>query len=298
MIAYNHSIKFIPPLKNSKNLADSPSRTITIRENNTMIFDTKPAYKMIFTSNQGRDLAVYSDRPFARTVAKQQWTFDIEGVMTFFWNSGEFTIEYLKSEDFSPELLKYWALHIVLPLFLSIEEHFYFLHAGAVEIENAAVLFVAESFGGKSTMTDFFLNVKEHTMISDDKVAIFEEETRVLAVPSHPHHRPYRKREDLGLYVNNTSTEPKPILAIYELNRAEADASISIAEAEGIEKFKILRFSNEIRVSFLKKKNFKALGRLAEKVPVYYVTVPWDIQRLEEVYTTIVKHSHTLKQPS
>ena len=297
MIAYNHTIKFIPPLKNSQSLANSPSKTITIKENNTMDFFTKPAYKMIFTSNQGRDLAVYSDRPFARTVVKQQWIFDIEGVMTFLWNSGEFTIDYLKSEDFTPELLKYWTLHILLPLFLSIEEHFYFLHAGAVEIDNAAVLFVAESFGGKSTMTDFFLNTKEHTMISDDKVAIFEEETSVLAVPSHPHHRPYRKREDLGLYVNNTSTEPKPILAIYELNPVVADAPISITKAEGIEKFKILRFSSEIRISFLKKTNFKALGSLAEKVPVYNITVPWDIQRLEEVYTAIVKHSHTLKQP-
>ena len=180
-----------------------------------------------------------------------------------------------------------------LPIFLTIEEHFYFLHAGSVEIDDAPILFVAESFGGKSTMTDFFIK-QGHALVSDDKVAILEEKGKLLAVPSHPHHRPYRKMEDLGHLVNNMSYIPKPIRAIYTLHRVASDAPISITELQGIEKFKSLRFSSEINLSFLKSQRFSALGRLAKNVPIYKVTVPWDIERLEEVYRAITNHCQLL----
>ena len=61
-------------------------------------------------------------------------------------------------------MLEYWCFHIVLPIFFTIEETFDFLHAGAVEVEGKLILFVAESFGGKSTMTDFFMK-QGHTSI-------------------------------------------------------------------------------------------------------------------------------------
>lgn len=218
MISYNHFIRFIPELKKSKNISSSFNNVITIKENNSLNFSKNLKYKITFTNNQGRNIALYTQKPFARTLPKQQWVFDVEGVVTFFWSSGELTIDYLPNEYFTSELLEYWTLHIALPIFLTIEEHCYFLHAGAVEIDNAPILFVAESFGGKSTMTDFFIK-KGHAMVSDDKVAILEEDGRLLAVPSHPHHRPYRKMEDLGYFVKNMSDTPKPIHAIYKLHR-------------------------------------------------------------------------------
>jgi len=294
MFAYNHSIEFIPALKNAKTITSSSSNTITIRENSSRDPLEKLDYQMTFTNNQGRNLALYTDRHFARRVQGQQWAFDVKEVMTFFWNSGGLTIEYLPAQNFTPELLEYWTLHIFLPIFLTIEEHFYFLHAGSVEIDDAPILFVAESFGGKSTMTDFFIK-HGHAMVSDDKVAILEENGKILAVPSHPHHRPYRKMEDLGYFVNNMVNTPKPIYAIYALHRVEADAPIAIRELQGIEKFKTIRFSSELDVSFLKTKRFRALGSLAENIPVYKVMVPWDIERLEEVYIAIVEHSHVLR---
>lgn len=101
--------------------------------------------------------------------------------------------------------------------------------------------------------------------------------------------------EDLGIFVSNISNEPKPIQAIYELIRVSHDAPIIIREIEGIEKFKSLRFSSEINLSFLKKERFADLGRLAEKVPVYKVEVPWDLKRLEEVYASITNHCRELK---
>ncbi len=294
MIAYNYQIKFIPKLKNSKHISDTSSNVITIIESNYPGWHKLLKSKMIFTNNQGRDLALYTDRLFARTVTGQQWAFDVEGVVTFFWCSGQLTIDYVPAQNFTPELLEYWTLHIVLPIFLTIEEYFYFLHAGAVEIDDASVLFVAESFGGKSTMTDFFIK-QGHALVSDDKVAILQEDGKFLAVPSHPHHRPYREMEDLGLFVTNMAESPKPISAIYTLNRAADDASIFISELQGIKKFKSLRFSSEINLSFLKTERFKGLGHLVGSVPVYKVMVPWDIERLEEVYTAIVDHCRALK---
>ena len=283
----------MPELKKGRNVSCSFSNTIIVRENNSLNFFKNLEYKMIFTNNQGRDLALYTDRPFASTVQQQQWAFDVSGVVTFFWCSGEMTIEYLPGKNFTPELLKYWTLHIILPIFLTIEEHCYFLHAGAAEVNNAPILFVAESFGGKSTMTDFFIK-QGHAMISDDKVAILEKEGMILAVPSHPHHRPYRKMEDLGYFVKNMSDTPKPIHAIYNLHRVKADAPITIRALQGLEKFKAIRFSSDINVSFLKLERFNALGRLTENVPVYKVMVPWDMDRLEEVYTAIVDHCNSL----
>ena len=291
MIAYNHFIKFIPELNKFRTVTGQLSNIITMRKNSSQDLHVNLHYKMTFSNNQGRDLALYTDRPFTRTVAGQRWAFEVGGVVTFFWYSGEMTISYVPAQNFTPELLEYWTLHIVLPIFLTIEEHCYFLHAGAVEIDNSPILFVAESFGGKSTMTDYFIK-QGHTMVSDDKVGILEEDGKFLAVPSHPHHRPYRNMEDLGLFVSNMADVPKPISVIYTLGRAASDAPISISELQGIEKFKALRSSSEINLSFLKFERFKDLGRLAESVPIYKVTVPWDIARLEEVYAAIVDHCH------
>lgn len=295
MIAYNHYIKFLPELNNLKSVDGTFSDLITVQESSLVNREEKLSHKMIFFNNQGRNIALYTDRPFMRTSVEQRWCFDVEGVVSFFWTSGELTIDYVKAENFTSQLLVYWTLHVVLPIFLTIEEHCYFLHAGAVEIDEKPVLFVAESFGGKSTMTDFFIK-QGHVMVSDDKVGVLGKDGEFLAVPSHPHHRPYREMEDLGYFVNNMSNSPKPIHAIYELIRASHDAAITIYETEGIEKFKSLRFSSEINLSFLKKERFADLGRLAKKVPVYKVEVPWDLKRLEEVYASITNHSRALKQ--
>ena len=293
MIAYNHLIQFIPELKKSKNTSSSFKNIIKIKENNSLDFSKNMKFQMTFTNNQGRDIALYTEKEFERTSPKQQWIFDVEGVVTFFWFSGELTIDYSKKDNFTPGLLNYWTLHILLPIFLTIEEHCYFLHAGAIEINNDPILFVAESFGGKSTMTDFFIK-QGHPMVSDDKVAIIKEDGKFLAVPSHPHHRPYRNMEDLGYFVKNMSNTPKPIRAIYTLHRVAPDAQVSISELLGLEKFKSLRFSSEINLSFLQQERFKNLGDLAKNVPIFKVNVPWNIERIGEVYTAITEHCNSL----
>lgn len=289
MIAYNHYIKFIPELKNDKKMEGSYSDVITVQESSDITLDEKLPYELTFFNNQGRDLSLWTDREFARTQKGQLWTFEVKGVVTFFWHSGNLSLEYIKHDNFTEKLLEYWCLHVVLPVFFIIEEKYDFLHAGAVEVEGKSILFVAESCGGKSTMTDFFIK-HDHILVSDDKVGIFKEKNKFYSVPSHPHHRPYREKETLGYFVDNISNKPTEIKSIYQLEQTDANAVIEISELHGIEKFKSLRFSSEINLYFLKSNRFLFLTDMAEQVPVFKVLIPWDLNRLPEVHNKILLH--------
>lgn len=290
MIAYNHYIKFIPELKNDKKFDGTFSDVITVKERFFPALEEKLQYELTFFNNQGRELSLYTDREFTRTSKGQLWAFKVKSVVTFFWHSGTLNFEYIKQDNFTEELLEYWCLHIALPIFFTIEETYDFLHAGAVDVDGKSILFIAESFGGKSTMTDYFMK-QQHTMISDDKVAIYEESGLFFSVPSHPHHRPYRKMEDLGFFIESISAAPQPIHAVYKLEKTEADAKITITELSGTEKFISLRYASEMNMFFLKPNRFEFLMRMANMVSVYRVTVPWNLGRLIEVHDQIVKHS-------
>lgn len=290
MIAYNHYIKFVPELKNDKTVKGSFVDTVTIKKSDIEDLEKNYKYEMTFFNNQGRDLTLYADREFARTKPGQFWAFEVKDVVTFFWHSGELVLSYIPQKLFTPALLEYWSLHTVLPIFFTIEESYDFLHAGAVEAAGKPILFVAESFGGKSTMTDFFMK-QGHTMVSDDKVAAYENDGSFFAIPSHPHHRPHRAMEDLGFFVQNIASKHKPVHAIYELEKSDADAKIEITQINGVEKFRSLRHASEMNLFFLKAKRFEFLMKMANVVPVYKVTVPWNLKRLEEVYGFICQHS-------
>ncbi len=294
MIAYNHYIKFIPELKNNKKMEGTYSNIITVQENATFNLDEKLLCELTFFNNQGRELSLYTDREFARTQEGQFWTFEVKGVVTFFWHSETLVLEYIRHDNFTEELLEYWCLHIVLPVFFTIEETFNFLHSGAVEIDGKPILFIAESFGGKSTMTDFFMK-QNHTIISDDKVATYEKDSQFFAISSHPHHRPYRKMEDLGFLVENFAMLPKPIHVMYELEKGEVDTKITIIELKGTEKFISLRYASEMNLFFQKQKHFEYLMKMVKKVPIFKVKVPWDLERLGEVHDAICKHSRNVE---
>lgn len=294
MIAYDHHIIYEPKLRTTPSSEQHYEHSVVIRRSPCKKWQKIFSQKWDFFNNQGRDISLYTDRHFAQTQRGQKWAFDVDEVVTFLWESGRDVITYSPQEKFTEALLEYWSLHILLPIYFTVEERFDFLHAGAVEISGNPVLFMAESYGGKSTMTDFFIQ-RGHAMISDDKVALIEQGDDFLSVPSHPHHRPYRKMEDLGHRVEHMVLSPMPIHAVYDLERADADAPVTIDEIKGIEKFKALRYGSEINFSFLKAKRFDLLSRLANRVPVFRVRVPWDLERLQEVHDTIVAHSNQIE---
>ena len=293
MISYNHNIQFIPELQNNEKRNDPSLNTLAIIEGTNSDLQKKLLFEQKFFSNQERDITLYTEQEFSRTTEGQLWIYDIKNVVTFYWYSGTWHLKYIKQNEYSDDLLKYWSLQAAIPLFFTIEETYTFLHAGAVEVGGKLILFVAESFGGKSTMTDFFMT-QGHKMLSDDRVGIYEKNGQIFAVPSHPYHRPYRKMEDLGHFVENMVLKPIPVHAVYSLKAAKPNDNVKIEELSGLEKFKIFRSYTQMNFSFLKTKYFALMGRLADVIPIYSVTVPWDLKRLPEVHEYISKHSEKI----
>ncbi|MCF6207645.1 MAG: hypothetical protein L3J47_12290 [Sulfurovum sp.] len=288
MIAYNHNIL----LKSSTATHcefENELDTVTIEEKPFPEISNHFNLSVPFFNNQGREVCLYSNQIEDDAKSRRLWAFDIKGVALFYWYKEKKEINYIAYEDFSEELLQYWVLHTVLPVFFTTGEYYDFLHAGAVEVDEKPILFIASSYGGKSTMTDFFMK-QGHTMISDDKVGVYEKDGAYYALPSHPHHRPYRQMEDIGLAVKNFAQKPKPIHAIYLLTKAPPEASVEIAPIVGAEKLIALRKHSEVNFSVYKPKRLKYLGLLSKKVHLFSVKVPWDTERLQEVYEKICVH--------
>ena len=243
-----------------------------------------------YTQNQGREVFLSSNKNFDENRTEQKWMFKVEDVISFIWEKDNATIFYKLYKYGNDVLLKYWLLHTSLPIYLIIENKYELIHAGGVLIEDKPILFIAPSFGGKSTLTDYFLQ-KQHPMISDDRVALKESHNQITAVSSYPYHRPYRKMEDLGIYVENFMQEEKPLHCIYVLESVDAKDDIHFDLLEGIEKFKALQYNFDFNLPLNKASSFKLIGTIASYVPVYKIFIPWDLNRLDEVYLAICQHS-------
>lgn len=244
-------------------------------------------HELKFHNNQNREVKLLSNHKIGENKKDQKYIFVIKDLFSFLWSEDNSDLYYISHSN-DDTLLKYWTLHTILPLYLTQKDIYYFLHAGAVEIENKPVLFIADSYGGKSTLTDFFIK-KGHVMISDDKVATFEKDNSIYSVPAYPYHRPYRKTEDLGIFVENFASEKKEINSIFNLVKSDQKSEISIKEIFGIEKFKALRYATDIDLPINKQSRFKSISSIANKVEMYDITIPWDLDRLQEVYQTIIE---------
>lgn len=269
-------------------MTGSVDRIVGVKQEASAPLD-RLSHRLRFINNQGRDVVLLSDAALEKKRPGKLRGLSVEKVVTFWWEEGHSLIYYAMESQGTRELVDFWLLHTLLPLYFTLEGYYAMLHAGAVEAPGGPLLFIAESCGGKSTMTDFFIQ-QGHRMLSDDKVATYEESGHFFVVPSYPYHRPYRKAEDLGYFVRNFSWMPEPIGAIYELERTQPDAQIEIIELSGIEKFTALRHASEMNFSFLKPERFDYLMNLAAGIPLFRLYVPWDIRRLPEVYNAILSH--------
>lgn len=246
-----------------------------------------------FYSSHTRDLMLYSNREFGPGVSGQPWRFEVKDVVDFYWLSGDSTIYYQLGKEGSNELLAFWFTHIFLPAYFTLEDSYDFIHAGAVEIDDKPVLFIAPSTGGKSTLTDYFLQ-QGHCLISDDKVATYIKDGRFICVASHPHHRPYRRFEDLGYRVNKLFQQLKPIHAFYALERNDEGSEIIISEIKGFKKFETLLPNYLYSFKYLRAQRLKYLANMLNNIPLYSVKRPWDMQKLGEVHHAIVEHSRKI----
>jgi len=239
--------------------------------------------------SHGRELKIHTDREFALSEPAQPWCFEVVDVARFHWRGGESVVSYERLPLCTDPLLAFWLIHIFLPLYLTLEGLYEFIHASAVDIANHTLLFTAPSHGGKSTLTDFFVQ-QGHRLVSDDKVATFFEDETYFAVPSHPNHRPYRKFEDLGYRVESFSPSSTKIHAFYALHAVEAECEINIERISGHEGFARLLPHYLFNFGFLKARRLRYLGAMLSAVPLFRVDLPWEMRRLAEVYEVIRNH--------
>ena len=242
----------------------------------------------------GRQVYLYSDRAFdSVSQSTQPWLYEIEGVGSFFWRGGAERIYYDFGKTPDTALLSFWFIHLLLPLYFALEEKYELFHGGAVRIGKRSVMFCAPSMGGKSTLTDYFVQ-KGHTLISDDKIPLWIEKSRFMLTGSHPYHRPYRKFEELGYRVAHFMTETAPLDVMYILEKGDPESRVTIDEIRGFEKFNAMLPHYLYGFAFLKRKRMNYLSKLLSHVRVFRVTRPWDLHRQNEVYDTICIHAHTL----
>lgn len=287
MIAFDFNIHFLDEPSLNDGFFDPSKKEFRIVKSSNIDAFNSLEIRSSYMPMSGREAMYCAQKEYALCRKGCRWGVDVKDLVYLFWDCGEHTIAYIPQKLFTPELFQFWILHTILPTVLTLEKSYDFLHVGAVEVKGEVILFSAESFGGKSTMTDYFIK-QGHTMLSDDSLGVFKKDGIYMAVSSYPFHRPYREPESLGYRITNVSREPKPLKAVYLLERAEPDAEVKIEEVRGIEKFKAFHVSTFINFDFHKEHRFKLLSNMAKSIPAYRVTVPWDMERLGEVYREIV----------
>ena len=77
---------------------------------------------------------------------------------------------------------------------------------------------------------------------------------------------------------------------IYAFERVPEDEKVTITQLSGIEKLLTLRHAKEMNLFFHESIQLVYLGEIVQKVSLYKVAVPWSLDRLNEVYDTIIQH--------
>lgn len=271
-------------------LNDPDNKTIQVIESSKSSWLTDFKLKTDWVEMSGQETRYHIILPFEESDGDFTWALEVKDVTTLIWDGVDKKIIYIKGKNYTPRRLQFWIFHTFFPIVLELEQIYRILHVGAVEIEGKPVLFSAFSFGGKSTLTDYFIK-KGHIMLSDDSIAIDKQGDVYYAIASYPFHRPYREVETLGYMVKNFATERKPLHAVYVLEKGEPNASVEIYELKGIEKFKAFHYTPFIDFSSMKKERFDFFTEMAKHIPVYKIIIPWNLERLNEVYKKIVCHT-------
>ena len=263
---------------------DETLHTLEFKRSGVRIWPPLFGRKITFNSNQGRDVYLLENKT---PLTRESYTFVVGNVVAFTWKRGEKVIRYKALRFASARLIRYWLLHTLLPLYYSFEEIYKMLHVGSVEVHGKACLFAAPSFGGKSTLTHYFLQ-KGHRLLSDDTLAFYRKGHQHYAVSSYPFSRSYRNIEDLGDRVKNFVTRPIPIERIYRLIQIDPCGEISIRALSGVEKFSVIEMCRDIKIPEMDSERLAEWIDFTQKIPVFEITIPQDKKRLEEVYRAII----------
>jgi len=289
MLAFNRNFIFSDELTLTTSI-DNTLESIVVIKNNSISLSDIFILQSPWVTMTGRNVRYYTNTPFENSESVDSWSLEIEDVVTLIWDKKINTILYIEGEKYTADLLQFWVLHTFFPLVLELANIYHILHVSSVNIKNKTILFSAFSGGGKSTVTDYFIQ-KGHIIYGDDTVAISEHENTYEVIASYPYHRPYRKPEVLGYPIVNFARNVQPLSHIYRLEKGEKDAEIQIVELAGVEKFEAIYHSMFVTFENMKKERYLFATKMAKHVNVFNILIPWDLDRLEEVYQAILTHN-------
>jgi hypothetical protein len=289
MIVFNHNLIFKDRPTLQQHIDKEDLLSVIVSEKTDFSLSTTFPLTSAWVPSSGQLIRYHSHIPFEQADDTFSWALEVKGVVSLIWDGYNRRIFFIHGSGYTPERLRFWLCHTFFPLVLELSRTYHFLHVGSVEVQGRVVLFSALSFGGKSTLTDYFIN-QGHTMFSDDSLGIEQRESSYFAVPSYPFQRPFRQPETLGHYVDNFATSPRPIHVVFSLASAAPDAEVTITELSGIDKFKAFHFSAYVNWQGMKQERFRFFSEMAASVPMYKIIIPWDLNRLGEVYDEITAH--------
>ncbi len=285
---HGHFFHFTEEATLQNNVSTSSSKCISVKPCKDLdILESYP-YSKPWVPLSGQQGRYFSQTPFEEAGETFSWGLEIQNVLTLVWQPELQTILYMKHNHYTAQRLQFWIYHTFFPMSLEFNHVYHYLHVGAVETDGKTLFFSAPSFGGKSTLTDYFIQ-QGATLISDDALGIEKRENAYHAVPAYPFHRPYREPEVLGYKVEKFAQEAKAVYAVFLLKQVDPTEPVHISRVKGIEKFKALHHAVFIEFPFRKKERFDFFSKMAQSVPVYEVSIPWDLNRLDEVYRAITK---------
>jgi len=276
---FGHNVNFVDfPFLNEKQ-GDGQSITVCRMSLKRLKWQTS------YLPHSGREICYGSEIPFMESRGKEiVWSIHIRGVMTLMWFPENNSIGFSEEEAFTPERLRFWVYHTFLPLLFEMQERYHILHAGGVEIEGKAVLFLAPSFGGKSTLIDY-LHAQGYRLLGDDSVAIdVRDGMSPCAVASYPFYRPFREPETLGYHTDAFVGEALEIASIYFLNRTDSDAEVKMEPMYGISRFKALHYGAFVPLPHLKDRIFQLQHQILQNISLSVLDIPWSKERLPDVH--------------
>ncbi len=247
--------------------------------------------------SRGHQLRLYSDQKTLSNEIGRRWCMEVKGIVRFSWVGGEPTLFYQILPQGSVHRMAYWCVHMVLPMFKAFTQGWHFFHASSVEVAGGAVLFVAPSYGGKSTLAHHAV-LRGARLLSDDKVRVRREASGYCVVPSHPCSRPNRVVESLGKPVANYSDEPAPLLAVYCLEQSGSGTKAEISELVSFKKLESLLQHQLYGFPAQRREQLAFLAGMVEHVPVFTFTRPWGLNNMPMILDSLEHHMGLLQDNS
>jgi hypothetical protein len=213
--------------------------------------------------------------------------------------------------DGSEETLRHLLLDQVLPRLLAHQGRL-MLHAGAVCIDEQAVIFMGQTGWGKSTLTASF-HAAGYPLLSDDGLLLIPQVARTLALPTYPSLRLWPESV-AGLYAQTPPLAPMahysskqrvlvadgqemdhrplPVAAIYLLAAPDPDVdNISVSRLSARDAWlEIVRNVFQFDVSDRQRvmRLLDAAGDIAQHLPAFRLTYPRDHALLPQVRAAIL----------